>query len=426
VEYTWFVRFVLATWGSFGDLHPFLAIGKGLLARGHHVTICTGSLYREKVVREGLDFAALRPELPPPEDSAALLERLMDPKHGSRRVLTEWMMPALDDQRADLSASLEDGDFLLTHPILYAAPVAARDRNVPWATGFLSPILLPSAFDLPIPPSHPDAGWIHQVRPPFSRWILEAGKARVRSWAAAADTLRASVGLPDVHPLFEGMHSPLLNLALFSRVLASPQPDWPRSTVQTGFPFYDRLLGGEEDRLDGALEAFLQNGPPPLLFTLGSSAVMTPGRFFTLAVDAVQTLGRRAVLLTGKGVPLPQGLPPSVLAVPYAPHSLLMPRCAGIVHQGGVGTTGQALRSGRPQLVVPFSHDQPDNAWRITRAGAGTTLPIGKLRRSALRDALAALPAAAPRAEELGTLTRAEDGVSIACDALERAISEPA
>jgi rhamnosyltransferase subunit B len=387
------VRFTLATWGSFGDLHPFLAIGKGLARQGHSVTLCTGSIYRQKAEQEGLRWARLRPELPPPEESAALLEKLMDPRHGSRRVIGEWIMPGLGEMLTDLRAALEGADALVTHPILYAAPVAAKEAGVPWVGTFLAPILLPSAYDLPIPPSYPGMGWVNAIRPPLSRWVLGEGKRQLRRWAASADALRQLMELPSANPLFEGMHSETLNLALFSRALALPQPDWPANTVQTGFPFYDRLQGGDEDRLPATLEAFLQSGSPPILFTLGSSAVMAPGRFFTLAIETTQKLGVRAVLLTGKGVVPPPDLPPGIVSVGYAPHSLIMPRCSAIVHQGGVGTTGQALRSGRPQLIVPFSHDQPDNAWRIARAGAGRVLPIRKLTGPRLLAALSYPPA---------------------------------
>ncbi|KAH0533846.1 hypothetical protein FGG08_007531 [Glutinoglossum americanum] len=323
-------------------------------------------------------------------------------------------MPGLSDMRVDLRAALEGADALITHPILYVAPVVAKELSLPWACGFLSPILLPSIYDLPIPPFRPEAQWVKNIRPPLSKWILGMGMRHIRPWAAPADAMRAAAGLPSAHPLFAGMHSPVLNLALFSKALALPEKDWPQNTVQTGFPFYDRLQGGETDALPEALEAFLQASSAPILFTLGSSAVMTPGRFFQLAIEATQKLGARAVLLTGKGVTPPANLPPGIIAIPYAPHSLIMPRCQAIVHQGGVGTTGQALRSGRPQLIVPFSHDQPDNGWRVVRAGAGRVVPIGRVTGLKLLTALRALPSCEADAKRLGEIVASENGVDAA------------
>src|SRR5262249_14925638 len=153
-------------------------------------------------------------------------------------------------------------------------------------------------------------------------------------------------------------------------------PDWPASSVQTGFPIHDRGEAGE--RMPLALEVFLRQGPAPIVFTLGSSAVYAAGDFYTQAAEAARSLGRRAGLPVGEdGLSPVAGVPPAahapagtpIVSLAYAPHSELLPRAAAVVHQGGVGTTAQAMRAGRPMLVVPFSHDQPDNAERLRRKG---------------------------------------------------------
>lgn len=417
------MRITLAAWGSFGDLHPTLAVALGLKSRGHSVTICTCALYREKVGREGLTWTNLRPDLPGPGEDAPALERLMDSRRGTEAVLKEWIVPHLQDSLADLRAAIRGADLFVCHPVLYAGPIAAHLENVPWASTFLAPISLPSAYSLPVPPSHPSMGWARKMPVWFARPALEFGKRQVRPWVGPVDELRKAHGIPNANPIFEGMHSPTLNLALFSRALGQPMPDWPANTIQTGFPFYDRLHGGVSDGLSPELEAFLASGDAPILFTLGSSAVMTAGSFFADAALAAKKLNRRGVLLVGRGVAPPPNLPASVLAVDYAPHSLLMPRCSVIVHQGGVGTTGQALRSGRPQLVVPFSHDQPDNGWRVAHAGAGRVLPKAKVGALSLTFALRQLletPSYARRAEALAQIVAGENGGGAACDAIER------
>ena len=98
--------------------------------------------------------------------------------------------------------------------------------------------------------------------------------------------------------VFEGGYSPYLNLALFSPALGRRQPDWPANTVVTGFPFYDRFAPGQG--MPPELEEFLQAGAPPLVFTLGSSAVMLGDDFYVESARAAQVLGRRAVLLVGQ------------------------------------------------------------------------------------------------------------------------------
>ncbi|HUL73424.1 MAG TPA: nucleotide disphospho-sugar-binding domain-containing protein, partial [Vicinamibacterales bacterium] len=167
-------------------------------------------------------------------------------------------------------------------------------------------------------------------------------------------------------------------------------------------------------------------GEPPIVFTLGSSAVGAPGTFYDESVRAATMLGRRAVFLVGKYAPaLSQSqLPDSMLAVDVAPHDALFPRAAAIVHHGGVGTTGQALRSGRPMLVVPHSHDQPDNGARLSRLGCGRMLDARKYtaeRAAAQLRILLGQPSYRQRAEAVGVEVRGENGTATACDAIERA-----
>jgi UDP:flavonoid glycosyltransferase YjiC (YdhE family) len=226
---------------------------------------------------------------------------------------------------------------------------------------------------------------------------------------------RRELGLqPRGNPLFEGAHAPGLVLALFSRVFARPQPDWPAQTVITGFPFHD----ARPSELAPELASFLNSGPPPLVFTLGSSAVAAAGDFYTASLRAVERLGARALFLTG---PHPQGLPdrlpPATLAWPYAPHEQILPRSAAIVHQGGIGTTAQALRSGRPMLVAPFAHDQFDNAERARRLGVAEIVARPRYSERTAAAALRGLLTESWRwqsAEKVGEAIRAENGASAA------------
>jgi UDP:flavonoid glycosyltransferase YjiC (YdhE family) len=209
-------------------------------------------------------------------------------------------------------------------------------------------------------------------------------------------------------------------LALFSKLLADKQPDWPPQTVITGFPLYDGGFGLPPELVD-----FLGQGPPPIVFTLGSSAVEVGGPFYEESLAAARALGSRAVLV-GKQVRTKQSaLPEGVFACDYAPFSQLFPRAAAVVHAGGIGSTGLAMRAGRPMLVVPFAHDQPDNAERLRRLGVART--IAGPRYSATR-ATAELrhllddPSYAQRALEVSLRMRDEDGVRVACDALEETL----
>ena len=175
--------------------------------------------------------------------------------------------------------------------------------------------------------------------------------------------------------------------------------------------------------MSAEVEAFLAAGPPPIVFTLGTSAVEAAGSFYDVSAEAVRRLGRRAVMLVGRHARnRPAVIDDRILVVDYAPHAALFPRAAAVVHQGGVGTLHQALASGRPMLVVPHAHDQPDNAHRVTRLGVARTLYPTKYGVDAVARSLELLlgdVSVARRAEEVGALVRAEKGVVTACDAME-------
>ena len=171
--------------------------------------------------------------------------------------------------------------------------------------------------------------------------------------------------------MFEGQHSPRRVLALFSKVFAQPQPDWPKQTEVTGFCFYD---GHHETTAPPELIRFLENGAPPIVFTLGSSAVWVARDFFSESIEAAKRLGRRAVCSSAMNETCRTALPEGIIALDYVPYQSLLPKAAAVVHHGGVGTTSQGLLAGVPTLIVPFAFDQSDNAEHAYKLGTSRTL----------------------------------------------------
>lgn len=415
------MRIVIVTWGSHGDLHPALGLAVGLARRGHAVTVATCPLYREDVEREGLGFQPVRPDVDP--ENRAVLARLMDPDRGTEFLFRDLLMPSLGDAVADLRPALADADFVISHPATFAVPVLAEAMGRPWASMVLAPMSFFSTYDVPV---FPPAPWLRRLGERshlISRGLVALARRTTRDWTTPVAAMRQSMGLPPgKDPVYEGQHSPHLVLALFSRVLGAPQPDWPPHVVVTGGITYDvpgaKLMSPE-------LEAFLDAGEPPVVFTLGTSAVFAPGRFWSESLEAIRALGCRAVLLVGRdAVHHPKGtLPPDVLMQEYAPHGALFARASVIVHQGGAGTLHRALAAGRPMLIVPHAHDQPDNADRARRLGVARIIQAERYRASRVAAALRALlgdRAYAEAAARVATSVRAEDGVWTACDAIER------
>jgi UDP:flavonoid glycosyltransferase YjiC (YdhE family) len=258
----------------------------------------------------------------------------------------------------------------------------------------------------------------------MGRAIKRLARFVSRKWPQPIYDLRAELGLPKGrNPLFDAKHSPYLVLALFSTVLGTEQKDWPPNALITGFCFYDSDAGNAA--LPANLEEFLAAGPAPVVFTLGSAAVLAAGRFYEFSAKAAIKLGIRAVLLIGTDPRnrLKQELPKTICVAEYAPYSALFNRAAMVVHQGGVGTTAQCLRAGKPMLIMPYSHDQPDNGRRMRRLKVARVIqrvyytPIRVARKL---KAILAEPIFARRSEMVARRLEHEDGVKAACDALEK------
>ncbi|MEP6818191.1 MAG: glycosyltransferase [bacterium] len=417
-------RIVLTTFGSYGDIHPYMAIAAELRSRGHHPVIATSELYREKMLAGGFDFVSVRPHIPPPQDQdAAMMEKVMNPKSGSGFIINEMLMPFLREGYEDLLRAVEGADLLLTHPISFAGPLVAQKTGMPWVSSVLAPASFMSAYDPPVPPFWP---WMRHVQLLGPRFVAAFFKQAKKYYKHKGyEQFREELGLPDRGgPVFEGQHSPTLILALFSGLFAQPQLDWPPQARVTGFAFYD---GRNELATPKELTKFLDEGPPPVVFTLGSSAVWVARDFYRESIAAAKLLGRRAVLLIGdERNRIEESLPPEIIAVNYAPFEVLLARACAMVHHGGVGTTSQGLRAGIPTLIVPFAFDQPDNAAHSARLGGSRTLPRPKYHAARVArelDILLTKPEHANKARETGKLLRSENGAAVAGDLIEQVLN---
>jgi rhamnosyltransferase subunit B len=412
-------RIVLNTFGSFGDLHPYLSLATELQNRGHIPVLATMEYYREKIESAGFEFVPIRPNIAQPkEQDQELIDRIMEPKTGPRFLTEEIVFPAVRDAYNDLSAAVKGADLLVTHPAAPAGPLVARMTGMPWVSTVLAPLSFFSSYDFPVPPF---AQWTSKLRvlgPGFTKFFLGIMKSGYK--AKLVTDFRDELGLSDSgNPMFEGQHSPSLVLALFSSVFAQPQPDWPAQTKITGFCFYD---GRHETPAPPELSEFLENGPPPIVFTLGSSAVWVARDFFRESIAAAKQLNRRAILLIGDERNKQTALPPGMLALDYAPYQSLLPRAAAVVHHGGVGTTSQGLRAGVPTLIVPFAFDQSDNAEHARRLGTSRTLyrknyVAGRVAKEL--NELLSRSDYADKAKAVGAQLRKEDGAGRASDLIE-------
>jgi UDP:flavonoid glycosyltransferase YjiC (YdhE family) len=415
-------RIVLNTFGSLGDLHPYLAIAIELGRRGHTTIIAASEVYRGRIEAENVGFAPVRPDVGELLENAPLMEKILHPRRGSEYLLRDYLLPEVENAYDDLNAACPGADLLVTHVAGYAGPIVAEKRKLPWISIALQPAIFFSTYD---PSVLAPAPWLRHLyglgHRPFVA-LRALAKRRVESWTGPVARLRKKLDLPisTTNAVLEGF-SPFGTLALFSPRFAAPQPDWPPRTRTCGFVFYDKR--DAQLVADEGLEEFLKSGPSPVLFTLGSSAVMRPGSFYEESMAAAHKLGVRAVLLTGN-LERPKSSK-NIYVTDYASYSEIMPRVSASVHSGGIGTCAQALRSGRPMLVVPWSHDQPDNADRLRKLGVSRTIERARYTAARAQRELDRLLSECSYEKNAGEIARglaAEDGLRAACDSLEELV----
>ncbi len=379
-------KILFSTVGSLGDLNPYLAIAKEIYALGHEAIIATSEDYRSTVTDAGIDFYAVPPVIADHGDYGKLVNRLLDVKNGPKFLIKQMIMPYLYASYNALLRASNDVDLLVSHPLAITLPLVSEKTKIPWVSTVLAPLSLMSCTD---PPLIANVPWLRHIRifgPTIYRFAFSIVKFFLADWEKPLKSFRNEIGLNKSFKMsfLDGQFSPLKNLALFDSILADKQPDWPTNTFIYGAPLYEPHSA--KNSLPKELEKFLQEGEPPIIFALGSVVTWISKEFWKSAIKACLMLDKRAILVTG---PMKlENLPNNVIAFPYLPYSKLFLKGEIIVHQAGIGTLAYALRSGCPQLMVPNSYDQPDNARRAKSLGVGDAIPFSKVTAENLESKL--------------------------------------
>jgi rhamnosyltransferase subunit B len=381
------VKVLLPTVGSAGDVHPVVALGLALQARGHRAVVLTNPIFQELIEAQGLGFLPVGTV----DDARAAIADpdLWHPRKGFSVVARRAMLPAMPVIYRHIEQHAGSGTVVAASGIAFGARIAHERLAVPLATVHLQPSIIRSLVDQGMSGNMRISGsqpmWFKRAFFRLADWLLID-----RALKQPINDFRATLGLAPVdRVLHRWMHSPQLVIGLFPEWFAAPQPDWPPHTHLVGFPLWD---AGGSSALPPDVEAFLKAGEPPIVFTPGSAAA-TLHRYFEESVAAARALGRRTMLVTNFVDQVPQDLPPHVKVFGYLPFRALLPRAALLVYHGGIGTLAQAIKAAIPHLVVPNGHDQFDNGWRIEQLGLGRSLPQTAYRarrvEGAIRDLLA-------------------------------------
>lgn len=274
---------------------------------------------------------------------------------------------------------------VVSHPLDLASRVLQEKHNVPMANAILAPVAFRSLHQTPKMTMMLSSSWAPRWLRRLQFWLADRLVVD-RIVGPEINSLRSDLGMtkPVSGILDDWYFSPQLVLGLFPEWFAPKQPDWPSQIKLTGFPLWDQP---EVTGLPGVVDEFLRGGEPPIVFTPGSA--MAHGQdFFGAAVEACRLLGRRGILLTKYHEQLPAELPEGVRHFSFVPFSQLQPRAAAFVHHGGIGSCGQGLAAGLPQLIMPMAYDQPDNAERLKRLGVAREISPKRFKGPAVARAL--------------------------------------
>ena len=418
------MRIGIQTWGSEGDIRPFVALGHALTRRGHHVELLYTEIgsRRYEAVAEALGFSARAVASPVVADERDLYEiglKAINTRNEleqglwiSKRLL-EPVIPQVYEAGLELARR---SDVVVQHFILHGARAAADTIGTPVVTVALTHMLIESRH-------------IHPSRLPYlGEWgnVLEWKIARLalnRTLLKDVNRWRAHVGLPPFADLMaDGWASHRLHLIASSPALLDRPADWPEWNQQCGFL---QLPTHEHEALAPEVEAFLSSGPAPVFMGFGSLMPLgTHHLTDTIAVfeTAARQAGQRAIIQAEVDRPPTADL----LFVRRTPHALVFPRCAAVVHHAGAGTTHTTLKSGIPSVPVPHVSDQFSWSSELRRLGvAPQPLRRTKLTAPALASRIgeaagnAGMTAAARRIQ---ARMAADDGPATAATMIERAM----
>jgi UDP:flavonoid glycosyltransferase YjiC (YdhE family) len=409
------MHLILASLGTGGDVYPYIGIGTRLQMRGHRVTLLASEDFQELASAEGFAFGALA--------SSAEMEALLgnpDFWHPTRtaRLSATWGAALLRRQYdliADTAASRDC--VLVANPGVVAARLVNEKLGCPLASVALQPWLIQS---IQAPPVMPGRMYLPPWAPRVAHRLLYRllNLAGGRLIGPALNRLRADLGLPPVPKmLFQWWWSEQRVLALFPEWYAPPQRDWLPQIRLTGFPLLD---GRFQPPLSAEVLEFCRADQPPVVFTFGTG-MMHARELFQAAGAACHDLGMRGIFLTRYASQLPEHLPDGVRHWPFLHLAQLLPHCSAIVHHGGIGTVVSALAAATPQLLIPFSYDQPDNAHRVRRMGAGGFLPQRLANGRNISRALAGLihPTVQDRCQAISSRFDGVDGLEYAANWIE-------
>jgi sterol 3beta-glucosyltransferase len=408
------MNITILTYGSRGDVQPFLPLSLGLMNRGHTVTLAAPSRFKKLVEEHKINFVPLAGD---PED---LSRKLNDVGFNFIKQMQAMANHAIEigaDIFRQTEVACQDAD-LIIHTFAHAigAHSLAREKNIPDIHIQTFPMFTPTG-DYP-----------NVTMPNFRNRFLNrlthifSAKTFFLSAKLGFEYVRRKAGLPKRKLLFPfdenppRLRTPIL--CAWSPTFLPPSSDFALRVHVTGyyfFPLNDSYSPPPE------LDSFLENGKPPICISFGSMVNKDAQRIDEIIRVALKQTNNRGIILSGWGSVKHESTD-DLLYIESAPHDWLLPKCKMVIHHGGAGTTSAGLRAGIPTIVIPFTADQPFWGSRVYAVGVGPK-PILVKHLSVARLVNAIVEAESDvirrRAQAVGQEVRSEDGVENAIQLIE-------
>jgi UDP:flavonoid glycosyltransferase YjiC (YdhE family) len=418
------MRVGIQTWGSEGDIRPFVALGAELRKRGHDVELVYTEIgerrYEDVAASLGFSARGVASPIVSGERQIEIGLKVLNTRNELSQglIISKELLEPVIEPMFDAAVDLcRRSDLLIHHFILHASRAAADLARVPAITVQFAHMLTPSRH---IHPSGtPRLGEVGNVL----EWKL-ARFALNRTLLQDVNRFRRKVGLAPFHDLLlDAWPSHLLNLFASSPAFLDRPSDWPAWHQMCGFL---ELPPHQHEQVSPDLDAFLASGPPPVFMGFGSlmpiaGTVHVDDTIATFE-EAARIAGCRAIIQSDVG----HASTGRVFHVTRTPHRLVFPRCAAVVHHAGAGTTHTTLRAGVPSIPIPHVSDQFAWADELQRLGVAPAplrriklapKPLAARIRQVLTD-----PKMKSRAMAISEKMRSDNGRETACDLIERAV----
>ena len=398
------MKICILTIGTRGDVQPYIALGLGLKAAGHEVTISTLDEFKPLVNQYGLLHDSLR------GDFLKVAQSTIGQKGGNQLKRIRQYIEMAKDTLADEWESVQKAEVLIYSPAAIGGYHIAEKLEIPTFAAFPAPLYSPTReFPNPFLPFHnlgPFNKLSHQL---FAKLGLAMYRGPINQFRKDVLDLPPAKG----ENLLRG--KPITKLYAYSEAVVPRPADWDASSVVTGYWFLDAPANWQPDP---ELVRFLQEGSTPVYIGFGSMFMGGGKQRTEIALQALRLAGQRGILATGWGGLTADNTSRDIFVLDSIPHDWLFPKVATIVHHGGAGTTGAALRAGKPQIICPFVGDQFFWGRRVANLGV-SPLPIPQIKLTAERLADAIKHAITNTnlqqcASSIGETVRAENGIEFA------------